>query len=164
MAPFMKRDVSNDLKPTMTPPKGWLGRGLYCAWVMRDIPNPDVTVARPPLGAADQMPLLVSFGLRRSPRRPTPCNVGAQTVNSTICQAIGTRAVIEFSYGGGHRVVEPHTHGISTAGNEVLRGYQVSGYSSSQSSPFWRLFDVSRIHRTHRDHRDLPDEPTRLRS
>ena len=66
-------------------------------------------------------------------------------MNSTICQAIGTRAVIEFSYGGGHRVVEPHTHGISTAGNEVLRGYQISGYSSSQSSPFWRLFDVSRI-------------------
>ena len=28
MAPFMKRDVSNDLKPTMTPPKGCLAVGF----------------------------------------------------------------------------------------------------------------------------------------
>lgn len=66
-------------------------------------------------------------------------------MNPTICRAIDSRAVIEFSYGGGHRVVEPHAHGISTAGNEVLRGYQVSGYSSSGNSPSWRLFDVSKI-------------------
>ena len=68
-------------------------------------------------------------------------------MNQRICQAIGGRFVIEFSHGGGRRVVEPHTHGISTAGNEVLRGYQVSGYSSSRTPPFWSLFDVSKMTR-----------------
>ncbi len=66
-------------------------------------------------------------------------------MNPTICQAVSNRAVIEFSYGGGKRVVEPHAHGISTAGNEVLRGYQVSGHSSTRTPPFWSMFDVSKI-------------------
>lgn len=66
-------------------------------------------------------------------------------MNKKICQAISGRSVIEFSYGGRIRVVEPHAHGISTAGNEVLRGYQVSGYSSSRRPPFWSLFDVSKV-------------------
>ena len=91
---------------------------------MRD-PQPEATFGQPLLGGADQMPLLVPFCSRRSPRRSSHVPEGAPTVNTTICHAIGTLAVIEFSYGGGHRVVEPHTHGISTAGDEVPRCYQV---------------------------------------
>ena len=48
-------------------------------------------------------------------------------MNTAICAAIKNRAVVEFYYNGGLRTVEPHCHGISTAGNEVLRGYQTGG-------------------------------------
>lgn len=51
--------------------------------------------------------------------------------------------MIKFNYDGGTRVVEPHCYGISTAGNEVLRGYQISGYSSSGKMG-WKLFDLSK--------------------
>lgn len=53
--------------------------------------------------------------------------------------------MVEFDYDGGPRIVEPHAHGISTAGHEVLRGYQTGGYSRSGKSEGWRLFDVSKI-------------------
>lgn len=66
-------------------------------------------------------------------------------MNPIICNAVASRSIIQFDYGGGRRTVEPHAHGVSSAGNEVLRAYQVSGYSSSGSSPPWRLFVVSRI-------------------
>lgn len=66
-------------------------------------------------------------------------------MNPQICQAIGDRAVIRFMYDNRLRVVEPHAHGTSTAGNEVLRGYQITGESSSRTPPFWSLFSASRI-------------------
>jgi hypothetical protein len=66
-------------------------------------------------------------------------------VNAIICHAIAHRSLLQFHYGGGLRVVEPYRHGYSTAGNEVLRGYQVSGYSRSRTSSGWRLFDVGKI-------------------
>ncbi len=66
-------------------------------------------------------------------------------MNRLICEAIRDRAVVRFSYGGGLRTVEPHCHGISSAGSEVLRGYQPGGYSSSGNHVGWRLFEVARI-------------------
>lgn len=62
-----------------------------------------------------------------------------------ICDAVASRSVVEFSYGGGTRMVEPHCHGMSTTGKEVLRGYQTGGYSSSGNAEGWRLFVVSDI-------------------
>lgn len=53
-------------------------------------------------------------------------------MNSTICDAIATRSTIKFDYGGGRRVVEPHTHDISSTNNEAVRDCQVLGYSSSR--------------------------------
>jgi hypothetical protein len=38
-----------------------------------------------------------------------------------ICEAIQRRLLLEFDYGGLHRVVQPYAHGRSTAGREVLR-------------------------------------------
>ena len=64
-------------------------------------------------------------------------------MNDLICEAISSRKVIEFNYNGGVRVVEPHCHGISRAGNEVLRGYQTDGYSESGNSVGWKMFEVS---------------------
>ena len=66
-------------------------------------------------------------------------------MNSNICSAIRARAVIQFYYDGGDRIVEPHCHGTSTAGNEVLRGYQTGGYSSSGKPVEWKMYDVSKI-------------------
>jgi hypothetical protein len=66
-------------------------------------------------------------------------------MRESICDAIKSRAVLVFFYDGGERVVEPHCHGISTAGHEVLRAYQVSGFSRSSEELGWRLFDVDKM-------------------
>lgn len=66
-------------------------------------------------------------------------------MNSTICNAITKKQVLEFYYDGGIRTVEPFCHGISTAGNEVLRGFQKGGYSESGNSHTWKMFKVDEI-------------------
>ena len=62
-------------------------------------------------------------------------------MNTDICNAIKKMNLIEFYYNGGTRTVEPHCHGITTAGNEALRGYQVTGYSDSGQMG-WKMFDL----------------------
>jgi predicted DNA-binding transcriptional regulator YafY len=66
-------------------------------------------------------------------------------MNSTICNAIRNKQVLEFYYDGGSRLVEPFCHGVSTAGNEVLRGFQTGGYSKSGNSHTWKMFRVDEI-------------------
>ena len=66
-------------------------------------------------------------------------------MNTAICAAISNRAIVQFNYDGGLRTVEPHCHGISKAANEVLRGYQTGGYSSSGNPVEWKLFTVAEI-------------------
>lgn len=68
-------------------------------------------------------------------------------MNRVICDAIRRRAVIAFTYDGGRRVVEPHCHGVSSAGNEVLRGFQTGGSSGSGEPVGWKLFEVAKIQR-----------------
>lgn len=64
-------------------------------------------------------------------------------MNIEICNAIRNKNLIEFYYNGGNRIVEPHCHGITTAGNEGLRAFQVSGYSSSRKMG-WKMFDIGK--------------------
>lgn len=66
-------------------------------------------------------------------------------MHELICQAIRDRIVLRFEYDGGARTVEPHALGVSTAGNEVLSGYQRGGFSRSEAPTGWRLFDVGRM-------------------
>jgi hypothetical protein len=66
-------------------------------------------------------------------------------MNTSICAAIQSRAVLRFSYGGGARTAEPHCHGISRADNEVLRAWQTGGFSESGNPEGWKLFEVSQI-------------------
>lgn len=66
-------------------------------------------------------------------------------MNSIICNAIKNKQVLEFYYDGGIRVVEPFCYGISTAGNEVLRGFQIEGYSNSGNSFGWKLFKIDEM-------------------
>ena len=68
-----------------------------------------------------------------------------EIMNAAICEAIKKKAVIQFNYRGSLRIVEPQCHGTSTAGNEVLRGFQTKNYSKLSESPSNKLFDVSKI-------------------
>ena len=65
-------------------------------------------------------------------------------MNATLCKAIQQKRVIRFLYDGDLRVVEPFCHGVSTAGHEVLRGYQMRGQSESHELG-WKLFTVSEM-------------------
>lgn len=66
-------------------------------------------------------------------------------MNATVCQAIASRKMLQFYYDGGTRVVEPYCHGISAAGNELLRAYQVSGFRQSGDPVGWKLLEVGKI-------------------
>lgn len=66
-------------------------------------------------------------------------------MNQTICTAIKEKKLLSFHYNGHNRVVEPHAHGISTAGNNCLRCYQVSGGSSSGKVPGWKMITTDNI-------------------
>ena len=66
-------------------------------------------------------------------------------MNALICAAIAKRTVVQFTYNGGARMVEPHSHGTSTQGHEVLRGYQISGASDSGEPVGWKLFKIENI-------------------
>jgi predicted DNA-binding transcriptional regulator YafY len=65
--------------------------------------------------------------------------------NTAICKAIQKKAVIEFNYEGELRIVEPQCYGISTAGKEVMRGFQTAGHSRSRRSVSEKLFELSKI-------------------
>jgi hypothetical protein len=64
---------------------------------------------------------------------------------SQICGAIASKRVVRFAYAGGLRTVEPHAHGWSAAGVELLRGYQTFGFSTSGEATGWKTFHVDKI-------------------
>lgn len=65
-------------------------------------------------------------------------------MQAILCEAIRRRSIIEFEYGGLPRRVEPHCHGYSRGGNELLSAYQSGGRSHSASMG-WKVFEVDRI-------------------
>jgi hypothetical protein len=54
-----------------------------------------------------------------------------------LVTAISNNRMIEFDYGGHHRVAEPHVYGRIHGVDELLV-YQVAGTSSSGGLPQWR--------------------------
>lgn len=66
-------------------------------------------------------------------------------MSSSLCRAIRERRVVRFNYDGFTRVVEPYCYGVSTAGNDVVRGFQIGGHSKSGRPLGWRLFRVDEI-------------------
>lgn len=62
-----------------------------------------------------------------------------------ICTAIQERKLLSVYYDGEYRRVEPHVYGLSAKGNELLRVYQVEGYSESGAVIYWKLLDVSKL-------------------
>jgi predicted DNA-binding transcriptional regulator YafY len=80
----------------------------------------------------------------RQPLSPSARFVAASK-EKTITDAIRNRKVLEFSYNGQSRIVEPQTYGISTTGHAILRGYQRSGGSISGYTTGLRLFETAKI-------------------
>lgn len=56
-----------------------------------------------------------------------------------ICDAINRQIVLEISYDGYRRMVEPHAYGYSRANNDLLRAYQIAGGSVSSENVGWKL-------------------------
>jgi len=66
-------------------------------------------------------------------------------MNQNICSAIRDKRIIAFYYDGGLRNIEPYCYGVTKNSNEVLRAFQISGYSRSGNPKRWKLFSVSKI-------------------
>ena len=64
-------------------------------------------------------------------------------MNPDICTAIHKHQMLRFLYNGGERIVEPYAYGACET-HELLRAYQVSGFSRSRESG-WKLFRVEEV-------------------
>ena len=62
-----------------------------------------------------------------------------------FCAAISARAVLRVRYQGQVRVIEPHTHGWTSTGTEVLLVYQSEGPSASGESEGWKTLHVAKF-------------------
>jgi hypothetical protein len=62
----------------------------------------------------------------------------------TLCKAIRSRRLVQFSYEGLIRVVEPYIVGQAPSGNLVLSGWAVRG-SKSGHFPRWRYYSLGKI-------------------
>jgi hypothetical protein len=66
-------------------------------------------------------------------------------LSKAICRAIRKKAVIQFEYHGKVRTVEPQSHGISSAQNEVIRGVQTNPRDPYGKSIEGKLYGVSKM-------------------
>jgi hypothetical protein len=66
-------------------------------------------------------------------------------ISSTIPDAIASRRLLEFLYGGYSRIVEPHTYGIDANGGLALVAFQVEGRSHSGEHEGWKTFRESEM-------------------
>ena len=66
-------------------------------------------------------------------------------MNAIVCKAIQEKKVISFYYDGGVRLAEPHCHGVSKDGNDLLRAFQVGGHSESGNPVGWKLLRLDEL-------------------
>jgi hypothetical protein len=66
-------------------------------------------------------------------------------MNALVCQAIRERRIVRLHYHGGRRELEPHSYGVGRDGQELLRGYQLSGVSRSGESFGWKMFRLGDV-------------------
>lgn len=66
-------------------------------------------------------------------------------MNSAICEAIRLRHLLNVTYDGRRRVIEPYSHGVARDGREVLVAFQRAGESGSGQSQGWKAFHVERL-------------------
>lgn len=65
-------------------------------------------------------------------------------MQAKICEAIEHNQIVEFSYDGLFREVEPHLVGIRN-GKPTLSSFQIGGRSKSGNIPGWRPFTIPKI-------------------
>jgi len=65
-------------------------------------------------------------------------------MKNEIINAINNKQSLKFDYDELERIVEPHTFGCNTKGNDVLRAFQFGGQSYS-SLNFFKLYSISKI-------------------
>lgn len=70
-------------------------------------------------------------------------------MNQVIINAVENYNLLEFSYKGHHRIVEPHTYGVNHKGNETLVAYQIDGTSDEGDVPDWKQFTIEKISNLH---------------
>ena len=58
------------------------------------------------------------------------------------CEALASGKCIEVKYDGLSRIIEIHAVGYSTAGNAVMRAYQVEGGSVSNNKVGWKMMKL----------------------
>ena len=62
-----------------------------------------------------------------------------------VCDAIAAQRVLEFDYGGYHRVVHPYCHGFTRSGAETLRAVQVNAGGRSGGRGYVKLWTVAKM-------------------
>jgi len=65
-------------------------------------------------------------------------------VRETLCSAVRSRHIVEFSYDGHQRRVEPYVVWEATDDDWQLGGWSL-GFSASESEPPWRCYNLSKI-------------------
>lgn len=68
-------------------------------------------------------------------------------MNADICEAIRVRNVVDVEYRGTRRIVEPHAHGVSPDGDEVVVVFQRSGESRSGNPVGWKALHAAELTR-----------------
>lgn len=71
-------------------------------------------------------------------------NTPLEEKRDLLCRAIKDKTLVQFTYDGRVRIVEPFICGISTAGNYVLSAFQLRG--SGKTKPMsWRMFELGEM-------------------
>jgi hypothetical protein len=68
-------------------------------------------------------------------------------MNPVICHAIRAKRLLMFGYADTVRVVEPHLHGVNSAGHEVLSAWLRPGYSRTDPQGGWRTYLTEEMYR-----------------
>ena len=70
--------------------------------------------------------------------------------SNEVTDAIGNHRYVEITYvdeksnAPGKRLIQPYAYGITSAGNEALRAFQVEG-DTLRGEPKWKLFLLDRV-------------------
>ena len=72
-------------------------------------------------------------------------NRAGMTVGEILVEGALGHRVVDLSYHGFHRSVEPYLVGIHEAGEAIVLAYQVAGFSHSGEVPGWRTFIIAEI-------------------
>jgi hypothetical protein len=81
----------------------------------------------------------------RRPRSKASVADKARAPGKAIIAAIRNRNILQFSYNGILRTVEPQTYGLSTTGREVLRARERPSKKAGKHSGMAKLFDLNKI-------------------